>query len=270
MSLGKLIKAQKRKDDLIITPRYELWIRQHPELILEPWVTDWMQSQLQGSPRIRSGSFSASSQGSCPRQQVFSYVGAPQHNTTSSDQIMIFQDGHFRHLKWQALHFQAGIISKAEVPIDLPEFKLKGTIDAIGSAEGWGRYGVEYKGANDRNYRWVLENGVMEKHMLQVHAYMLGSGLDLWSVIYENKNTQEWKEFTIRKSEEWMDRLMQEIQGLNFAIDSKTLPSVLESCIDKKAPYTNCPYKKFCLDTYYWHELEEVMGRKRIKIVRSA
>lgn len=255
VSLNKLIKNTLRKEELIITPVYQDWLNRNRELIVPEHIGMWVMKELARTPRDRSGSFSASGMGRCLREQVFSYLGVEERKRVETDKVMIFHDGHFRHLKWQALLRQAGLLVEAEIPIWLPKWRMKGTLDGIGEQENWGTYGIELKGANDRSYKYVLENGPKMEHLLQIHAYMIGHELDLFSLIYENKNTQEWKEFVVRWDDELGDEVTTQAQYLNSRVDEGVLPPVLDKCLDKKGKYRNCSFSHMCLKVEGWEDI---------------
>ena len=247
MSLLKIIKAEKKKADLLLTPRWEAFISRNRDLWLDESSIQFIFDELGTPERDRTNHFSASSQGFCERRQVFNHEGVPP-KPTDSDIHMIFHDGHFRHLKWQALMLYAGLIDEVEVSCELEEFNLKGTIDAMATHPERGKHGVEFKGANDRNYKFVLNEGPMEKHLLQIHAYMIATDYRLWSLIYENKNTQEWKEFVIEFDQQIADEVIDSLKRMNTSVQQKVLPPVLSKCLDRKGPFRACPYSHICLD----------------------
>lgn len=265
MSLGKLLGNQLKRDKLIITPRFEPWLLQNPELVVDPEIARWVAGELMKEGRDRSGSWSASGMTRCPRERTFQHLGVPQARKADSTKLMVFHDGHMRHFKWQALLMQAGIIDRVEVPFHIEELNTRCTVDAMGINDQWGRFGVEFKGANSYSFKKVIEEGPKEEHIWQIHAYMLASELDIWSLIYEDKNSNEWKEFTIRRDEEIIEGVISELSTLDQALKDEVLAEPLQECIDKKGKYSRCDFAYMCLKT---DSIDEALmvGNKKIRI----
>lgn len=239
MSLKNLIKAIK--EDQRVSPRVHLWYSQGKELVLSKEVAMIMAGQMITEPRDRRGSFSSSSRGDCVRKQVFGYLGTDHLPSIDNKLRSIFLDGHWRHFRWQALLLELGILTHIEVPWELPEFRLKGTLDGVSSQEKWG---FELKGINDYGYKDVLRNGPKHNHLLQIHTYMMGTGLEEFALIYENKNTNEFVEFTVLKDDDIMDQVKEEIYLLNDSVETLTLPPMLTEC--QVSPAAWCQYREHC------------------------
>lgn len=248
MSLTKVLLAKKR-DNLYVTPKYEEYLALHPNIYLNDKISQFIVKELSTPQRDRRMTNSASARGSCLRRQVFVWTGLPEQQKLNSDLHAIFHDGTFRHLKWQALLLDAGILSEVEIPCRIDKYNLTGTIDGLISPEvGW-----ELKGSNQRSYEFVLQNGPEEKHLLQIHTYMIATQIYTWSLVYENKNTQEWKEFVVEFDPDIGDRVLAELDSVNKHVSERTFPRILDECSEKKgAQYRQCPFAHICLDTHEW------------------
>lgn len=254
MSLNKVLLAKKRTD-LAVTPRYEEYLARTPNILLDDKISEFIVKELTTPQRDRRMTNSASSRGSCLRSQVFVWTGLPQARKLNSDLHAIFHDGTFRHLRWQALLLDARILTQVEVPCRIDSLHVTGTIDGIIGVASSGvsePIGWELKGANDNNYNWVLQHGPMEKHLFQIHTYMLATGIRMWSLIYENKNTQEWKEFMVPFDQTVADIVADELLVVNKYVSDRRLPPVLEPCKMKQGPYRSCAFAHLCLDTKEW------------------
>lgn len=256
MSLSKMLKNELRRDSLLITPDFDQFLAKHPELIFPDEIADWMRGQLVEVPRNRTKSWSASSMGRCHREQVFQHEGVKRKKEINTGKTMIFHDGHFRHIKWQGLLFWAGMLDEAEVPITIPEFNVRGTMDGVCTHAQRGKHGLEIKGANSRSYKYIIENGPKYEHLLQIHAYMIGSGLDLWSLIYENKDTNEWKEFVVEQDDEITGKVIHELNELTTSLLYEVLPDPLDECIEKRGRYRSCAYRHKCLKIQDFEEIK--------------
>jgi hypothetical protein len=241
MSLAQMLK--KASSDLLVTPKHEEFLRSNSNVELDEQVAEFVRNELVAKQRYRGRSFSASSLGSCTRKQVFTYLDAKQERKPDSGAASIFIHGTWTHLKWQAMGFMAGWLGMAEVPVTIDSHNMKGTIDGIlTTGEGW-----ELKSINARGYRAVIEFGPKPEHLKQIHGYMLATGIRVWSLIYEEKDTQVYKEFTVYYDPEIATQVMQELEMLNSAVADKTLPPMLATCIEKNGmTYRSCPYRDQC------------------------
>lgn len=248
--------AKKTKAELVVSRRHEEWLSKNSN----PWYSekalDFGRKQLfeQGNPRKRQGTVSASSLGSCMRKQVFTYLGwlelAP-----SSKAAQIFHNGTFMHIRWQMAGLTEGWLVKAEVPVPRPNtLRLSGTQDGIaydGSV-------VELKSINSYGFSGVNTFGPKSEHLLQAGAYMLTTGAKQTVFIYENKDTQEYKEIVTPLDDDMIENVTLRANALWEHIDNQTLPEPLSKCIDKEGwEYNSCPFRDRCLLVQTWKEAEE-------------
>lgn len=245
--LNKLIK-QVQKTDLLITPRYEEYLISAREILVTDEIAQLVIHEIATPQRDRTNTISASSLGSCPRQQVFKFTPLTPR-VALSDAHAYFHDGHFRHLKWQTLMLDAGLLTDVEISVQLPEYNLTGTIDGLNRDEG---FGWELKGINSRGYRYLHEGGPKPQHLKQVTAYMMATDIDPWSLVYENKDTNEWKEFVIYLTHDLVDAVETELKTINTHLAEQTLPPVLEECKQGKGPFRQCAYAHKCLTQKGW------------------
>lgn len=245
---------------LLVSPRQEQYLkRTQGNVTLSPKALAFVQHELTAGDRDRRFTFSASGRGGCLRQQVFSYLNVPGEKTWTSDQSSTFIHGSWTHLKWQAMGLDAGWLAKVEVPCRIDAYSVTGTIDGIlDTGEGW-----ELKSINSRGFRNVTEYGPQQKHLLQVHSYMLATGIKVWSLIYECKDDQEWREWVIHWDDDLGAELINELDRLNEIRAKRELPKVRDDCADREGThYRNCPFRGMCLETHEWPT------RAGIRIVR--
>ena len=74
--------------------------------------------------------------------------------------------------------------------------------------------------------------------------------------IYENKDTQEYKEIVVARS----DLPISEARGLSEQMTQanyeQKLAEPLENCIDQKGwKYTSCPFRDRCLEIREWGDV---------------
>jgi hypothetical protein len=195
--------------------------------------------------------FRASSAGQCPRRQVLGAAGAQRNEKITSGLAAVFATGNFIHLKWQMQGLTAGWLKVAEVPVDRDDLNAGGTMDGVCHDDG----GFELKSINSRGFGSVNTYGPRVEHTFQTHHYMYLGGLDHFSIVYENKDTQEWREFLIPRDESIIKEVEESLTRLNEYLEAKTLPRVLDSCRAKDTtvgPYKSCPFAEVCLKTRRW------------------
>jgi hypothetical protein len=246
------LKIMSRNSNLVVLPRYLRYLAKHGD---EPLIEAGSRAeslileQLTATPRDRTQSFSASSAGYCERAQVFGFYGA-EAPSPDPQLAAIFNDGKWRHIRWQALLLTAEILDDIEEALRWNRMLQRGTMDGIGHVpddhyrKDWRgkQFGFELKGVNAFQFDAHKKNGPTEKHLKQIHRYFLISGLELFSVVYENKSTQEPYEWVIEPDPVRMDEERQEVANLKEAIDTQTLPPMLPECVAHKATWKKCNY----------------------------
>ena len=193
-SIGSMIKSAKMGKDYIITPRLKKFLSENPNLVLDDWVADIIRDLITKRQRDRSGSFSSSASGQCPRRQILGYLGAPVSSPPDPQTQQIFLDGTWRHLRWQATLLQAGIIERVEIGLPWEAMQSMGSMDGAGVVPGdhsvgqWRglEFGWELKGVNTFQYKKMLEPP--DKFLDQINRYFLSGGFDLFVLIAEDKS----------------------------------------------------------------------------------
>jgi hypothetical protein len=265
-TLKKLLKAHSKTGGGLVTPRYEHYLAQHSNILVDETIGEFVKSELTTPQRNRRMTFSASARGTCPRAQVFKFTSLRGVPRFSTDLIAIFHQGTFMHLKWQALLLDAGILDECEVTTSIEQYNLSGTVDGTGLVpddhalrEQHTRFGWELKSINSRGFQWVLDKGPKRDHLLQIHAYMLGTGWRIWSLMYENKDTQQYKEFIVDFDPRIAEEVELELQYLNEHVEDKKLPPILSECKKKQGAFKSCEFAHSCLEQRGWPQ-------KRIKL----
>jgi len=248
-SLADLVNASKQ--DLPVTMRHERWLIEGSKIT--PPAALFAQRALNGEVggnRARKPLFRASGMGSCRRKQIFSCLGTAKKELLDGKTANIFLTGNFIHLKWQVAGLSAGWLAEAEVPVERLDLSYAGTLDGV-LDDGTG---CEIKSINTRGFSMVMDRrSPLADHLLQAHTYMLLKGLEIFSFIYEDKNSQEWKEFRVYRDDHLTDSVTKEMVDLNDHWNSKTLPDVKPDCLKRDGfEYRNCPFKDVCLKMKRW------------------
>lgn len=250
MGLKDTIKAVKQ--DLPITMRHETWVTENPDPVYSQKALDFAAKQLagkSGSQRLRKRMFRASSAGTCHRKQVFGYLGMPGRKEVDSKLANIFSTGNMMHLKWQLAGLSEGWLTDAEVPVDRDDLRAGGTMDGVTYTGG----GFEFKSINSRGYNGVHLYGPKDLHLYQTDHYMYLGDLESFSIIYENKDTGDWREFLHHRDEDRMERVAASLETLGAHVDNKKLPPVLAECKSGTGTtFRQCQFKDICLKTKGW------------------
>jgi len=249
----------KHKHRPIVAALVEDYLAEHRGLTVADGDAELLARLVTTPPRDRSGSFSGSARGSCERAQVFQYLNAPQRdgkvNTTLQS---VFLDGTWRHLRWQMLLLAAGrhydVPVEVEVPFRDDDLRLRGSVDGIVDGRGF-----ELKGT--RMMHAALK-APFASHVLQVHSYMVLADLDIFSVVYEDKATQETVEHVVVRDPKTEKKVRDELARLNEAVDQQVLPPILPGCQadTKSQAWWDCAYRDICAGCDY--ASAEAAGRR--------
>lgn len=277
--LSNLLKRLKdpNKPKLVVTNRLEGWLAAHPEGILPPTemapvVYDLLLRPPTGN---RGGSFH-SDRMKCERAQVFEFLGMPDAGRGYTPTLQnVFNDGTFRHIRWQLMGLMAGIFTHVEAvkknggmyyagcqgvplpaettPVDAMRLGVRA--DAINLDEG---FGAEIKGTRALGY--IITNGISTPHLLQMHTYFFAyPELDRWVYLAEDKGSQDWREVVIERDPKLVREVANQLADLNDSVDKKKLPKILPECKEgRSAVFNACPYNKFCREAGTWATKEEI------------
>ena len=244
-SLQSIIKRIKQSGDLLVTPRLDRWLLDHPEgLVISDNRHVNLMARLVGdtSNSQRTARLGASNRGTCLRQQVFRFLGMPGLMTADPTLQNLFNDGTWRHIRHQMMGMIGGWFTDVEVKAHLPQYNLGTSLDGENIDEGWG---FELKGTS--NFGRILEYDIPHGHMLQMHTAMLVTGYDRMVYMAEDKRTQATKEIVINRDPQLIREVKDELNRATDAIEDQKLPPVLDGCKVKKGDeYQSCPYRRYC------------------------
>lgn len=242
MKFGEL--ARVASGDLWILPRYWEYLS-HRNVDAE---YQMLAGPMHRPERIRENNWSASSAGRCLREQQLTYLGFTK---IAPDEKMgnIFANGDYVHLRHQAFGLVAGYITEVEVPVRLPQWKLRGTMDGMLS----NGQGLEIKSINPFGFDRVKSFGPQDKHVLQVHAYMLARpDIEAFRILYENKADNLCKEFLVPRDPVLIGQVEEHLAQLNRATEQRKLLPMLQGCKNEEGSvFRQCPYRSVCPDAEY-------------------
>lgn len=206
----------------------------------------WMTHELRKKEPDRTGRISPSGIYTCPRRQMLAYAG---HKPQFSESTLLFMEmGRWGHLRWQTAGLSEGFLVRAEVAVTAADPRIRGTMDGI-LADG---SGLEFKTTSERNYTIVRIRGASSDYLSQVRLYMHLSGIDVFSLVYESRDSGEFFETRVRDdpaSRSAMDRTLDTMTAFMDAFDRDgSLPPVLPACAARSGKeYRSCPMRDTCL-----------------------
>ena len=247
--------------DLVVSARHEKWLSENSNPVYSEKALDFAVDALeaQAKPRDRRGTISASSLGYCRRKQQFTYIGMPELPPTPKT-AGIFQNGTFMHIRWQMAGLTEGWMRDAEVPVGRNDYGLSGTQDGIADDDSV----IELKSTNSNGFNRVMTFGPLGGHPFQVGTYVLTTGAEKGVLIYENKDTQDFKEFVLYRD----DLPLDEIEVINDKLWEKVagqeLLDMLPECEIKTGyKYAGCPFRNVCPAMKSWKQAEEYADAHR-------
>jgi hypothetical protein len=182
------------------------------------------------------------------RRQELAFLGMPTVGSNDPQLQLIFANGTWVHLRWQALLMTAKLLDNIEVLVKKPSQRARCSMDGMGIASR-GRYkgaefGFELKGRNEYQFGKQDATGVDDKTRKQVDFEFWLSGLDMFVIMNENKNNQLKKEWVFIRDESRVDDIKKEVKELNKAIDIQRLHPMLEECRQQtpNGEFFKCPF----------------------------
>lgn len=218
--------------------------------LVDPAVRERMVEVMSGL-HVRLRGWHPSTLMECKRAQVFEWMGVPTLSQFSMETMNIFADGTWRHLRWQTMLLNAGLLDDVEVAFSTKD-GMVGSLDGVGTAKE-STFAFELKGI----YR--LNNELpYSAHIWQVQCYLYGRpDLDFGIIMYEDKGTQRFVEYRIDRIP-WMQKIIKSrIKSLNEHTHKKELPDVRPDCLSQKGEeFKQCQYAHNCLKLQSWRKAE--------------
>ena len=258
-SLAQMLKTS----NLPITMRHERFLSQG-DPVFSPEALQFAQDVLSGQVggnRKRERLWRASGAGRCLRERMFARIGVPEARGTNSQLQNIFNNGNFAHLRWQMAGLTEGWLIGVEIPADHHEMGVGSTLDGM----IWDESILEFKSINDRGFRMVCDYGAKHPHKMQLHYMFLTTGRTAGSIVYENKNSQDWREERVLLDPEIMADVHRELDALKAGWENKSLPPMKPNCETREgAEYRNCAFRDLCPLMTTWNKAVKQTPTKEI------
>lgn len=269
-SIRQAIKSRSKSKDKLLTPLIVKFMNENELFNFDDETIRLAMSILKKErEERRSDLFHPSSSSSCMRKQVLDYMGYPSVRDEDLQLMSIFDDGKWRHLRWHLLLHRVGISEGIEKFVSSSSLKrVGGTPDQILNLSKhypWSsglRIGFEMKGTHTDRYNSIIRtNRPIFDHLYQVITYMVLEDLDLYVIIYENKNDQNFYEFDILSNKIYNDKIdnallipklwkkyiIARYTYMNRCVEKMLLPAC--ECVVRKGDvkFSRCSQKANCL-----------------------
>jgi hypothetical protein len=248
--LAKLIKNMKNAEHDPLRPlidAYHLEKRRSVERLREYHI-DMVERPRPG------GRFSPSSIAGCERKSFFSFVGMPGRSRVDPDLEGIFDDGNWRHHRWQAtFHDMEHVLGpdvfkviSIEEYVRIPRLYIAGSLDALVKMEGK-KWVIDFKGINDYGFKYVKQQGAPKiEHVHQLLTYMRARRVRRGILLYENKNNNTTLSFPIEFDpdkwayiERWVGRVVKQMER-------EELPEKHVECVRGNFIFEQCAFADHC------------------------
>lgn len=182
----------------------------------------------------------------CPRKlfyEMSEMEGTHKKSTISAELQVTFDIGTMLHTYLQFKLWKAGLLTDCEVEINTPE-------GIIGKGDGmlWFKEEdilLEIKSINDRGFTKLVEP--MKKHQDQASLYADALGVKKILYLYINKNTSQFKDYTLAPVKKYVDEQKAKCVFVNASVKTKKAPErVCLNVISEKA--LSCPFADICFD----------------------
>lgn len=210
-------------------------------------------------PRLRPGGrFSPSSIGGCRRQSIFKYLGVRGRKRTDLDLELLFEDGVWRHHKWQAIfRDMEAVLGRDRFRVvsfegrhELPELYIAGNSDIVVQVLVDGRWHtilVDFKGINKYGWEWLFSHDEpKEEHVKQVLTYGKMAGRKKLAVMYDNKDNSQIRIYPVAFEQALWQEVQEWVEECILDMESERLPPMHPDCESGNFLWAKCPYARVC------------------------
>jgi CRISPR/Cas system-associated exonuclease Cas4 (RecB family) len=200
------------------------------------------------------GRLSPSAIGGCERQAAFKFLGVVGRRRLDPDLELIFDDGNWRHHRWQAIFLDMERVLgpkkfrvvSYEGHVKFPELFIAGNSDVVVEINGV-RYVIDIKGIADWGFAYIYTNDApKEEHVDQLHCYMAGEEVELGLLHYDNKNDQRTRTFVVKFDPERFDYIRRWCKRVVRSLINRELPPMHPECDAGNFLFEKCPYAGLC------------------------
>jgi CRISPR/Cas system-associated exonuclease Cas4 (RecB family) len=206
--------------------------------------------EFYGKDKQRNDGFiHISSSGKCQRQLYYDLI-LDKENPIEPRIKRVFDNGNGFHQRMMKVIYQIPGVRVIGGEIAIPENEsIKGTCDCIVGI-GDLNYVVDFKSINASSFSYLSEP--KQEHVTQLALYMYYFGVQQGLLIYENKDSQELKEYVIKYKEvsELMAETFEKLNLVRDSVKTRVLPPKPTFTDKEKWKCEYCNYKSECAQDY--------------------
>lgn len=204
------------------------------------------------------GRLSPSNLCGCERQAAFKFLGVEGKFRTNPDQELIFEDGKWRHHKWQTMfkdmekvlgRHRFRVVG-VEHPVIIEGLYIAGSLDIevkIKVKGKWVRYVIDFKGSNNFSFEKAYRDRAPDPtYKKQVITYGKGRKCKRAILLYDSKDKNKFYAFVVPVTAKawaevrlWCRRVVEQLEA-------QELPPMHPDCNNGNFLYGRCPYKALC------------------------
>lgn len=210
-------------------------------------------------PRVRPlGRLSPSSLVGCERQAALKLLGAPGRKRTDPDTELIFEDGIWRHHKWQAFFRDMELVLgdhrfrviSIEGRTQIRKLFITGHLDvhvAILVNGEWIEYIIDIKGANEWAWSRIHRSRqAIPEHVGQLHSYMKAKKVKRGMLLYDSKDKNRFFVYPVSFDEVRWAEVRLWCKKVLRQIEARELPPMHPECHNGNFLANKCPFKHLC------------------------
>lgn len=240
MSLKKTVKKDSALAR-VLAQRTGSWLVSHVNMYLErPRKSrhdpGWFHPSALGNP--------------CDALLAFAYIGVEGEAKNNARSSRIMGGGTSRHEDWgRDLHESGASIYKhwggsdeerklaeQERYIEIPHIKMRGACDDVVRNPLTKEVSIfEFKTMNSDLWQDLTEP--KSDHVLQVHCYMFGKAIFQSTLVYENSNTKELKQYVVKFDRNTWRSIELRLENIIKMVEDKKLPWRTPMANDSKCQF---------------------------------
>lgn len=267
--LANIIKTVMNEDNDPLSPLIDKYLIRRRDPKYAHLRLDSHEIDTQERPRPL-GRLSPSSLCGCHRQAALKFLGVRGKKKVDPDLENIFDDGHWRHHKWQfrALEMER-ILGKEnfrcyaiEMPVRMEKIRVAGHLDILVGIRSKGemvKWVIDIKGINSFGFQDVFAKQQPRfEHVEQLISYMKAKRVRRGILLYEDKNSNRYICFTvIFDPEQWKVVKRWCRKTLDY-VECQEVPPMHPECKNGTFLYEKCEFKALCFGGKTQAQLEQL------------
>jgi len=210
---------------------------QRPEGVTtqDHWLLETLDTHLKGPQRPpRKGVFYPSALGSkCDRFLYNSYFGLVQEQVIEPITRRIFDCGDYLGLRYEKYFEKMGVLVGTEIPLKSEIPPISGRLDFLIKHEQKQLAVIELKSIGASGFR-ALTTKPKDDHFIQIQIYLALTGHEYGVLLYENKDNQRVKAFSVTKDNEVWEQLVDRCANIMAMKEQPSICTGLRYCPCKK------------------------------------